>query len=530
MALLAVMLLGGVPPGASCWWFDDDGSGDEYYSPCGNGRLEPEYHEQCDDGAHNSSEEPDACRHDCTLPRCGDWTRDSDEECDNRDFGGETCVDFGWSGGLFGCDDSCRATFSDCALCGDGRADGYPFGQYYEACDGPDLRGLDCAALGRGEGTLRCSVTCRLDVSGCDDPEPDCGNGVLEVGEACDDGSPLGPVGAEAHSGDGCDPGCNREEAEWEIVPWDPYNQSGYIERIVFADAWNAVVGYSALGSSGRSSTMIFRDGQWTEIEYAGGKFTSGGTVMAWDAHRERVVLYGGYRDFDDAFYTQPTDETWEFDGENWTLRDDLGVRPPARMEAAMVYDSARKQMVLFGGRLDYDYGPILGNDTWAYDGTAWWPVPSDTAPSARQHHAMAYDARRDRVVLFGGDTETSGRLDETWEFAGDSWLSPAPPRNPPGRSGAYMTFHAGRGRVLLWGGETHDPGRWGRPGDLWEWDGMEWWPVPTETAPQLERGGALVYDSNQRIALLVGLWSTRNDVVGELPWTYHEIAILRWR
>jgi len=43
--------------------------------------------EECDDGLHNSDSEPDACRTDCTLPRCGDGV------CDTADLGGHCAAD-----------------------------------------------------------------------------------------------------------------------------------------------------------------------------------------------------------------------------------------------------------------------------------------------------------------------------------------------------------------------------------------------------------------------------------------------------
>ena len=66
--------------------------------------------------------------------------------------------------------------------CGDGSAEGV------ESCDGTDLGGADCLSLGFASGTLSCTAGCGFDVSGCvGNPPPDsCGDGVVDVGEDCD--------------------------------------------------------------------------------------------------------------------------------------------------------------------------------------------------------------------------------------------------------------------------------------------------------------------------------------------------------
>ncbi|MDP6930975.1 MAG: hypothetical protein QF412_14850, partial [Planctomycetota bacterium] len=50
---------------------------------------------------------------------------------------------------------------------------------------------------------------------------------------------------------------------------------------------------------------------------------------------------------------------------------------------------------------------------------TNWKQIKSASSPSARHHHAMAYDSARQRTILFGGITGS----DETWEY-----IPPTPP------------------------------------------------------------------------------------------------------
>lgn len=60
---------------------------------CGDGTLDIELGEACDDGVDNG-DAPGACRLDCTLPICGDGVVDSPEEsCDDaNDVGGDGCT------------------------------------------------------------------------------------------------------------------------------------------------------------------------------------------------------------------------------------------------------------------------------------------------------------------------------------------------------------------------------------------------------------------------------------------------------
>jgi hypothetical protein len=56
-----------------------------------------------------------------------------------------------------------------------------------EACDQSDLGGFNCASVGYSTGTLSCTAVCRFDTTQCVAAAV-CGNGILEAGEECDRG------------------------------------------------------------------------------------------------------------------------------------------------------------------------------------------------------------------------------------------------------------------------------------------------------------------------------------------------------
>jgi hypothetical protein len=83
---------------------------------------------------------------------------------------------------------------------------------------------------------------------------------------------------------------------------------------------------------------------------------------------------------------------------------------PPARSSHAMAYDAARGQVVLFGG-LGANNNAL--SDTWVWDGSNWTQKsPANNVP-ARSNHAMAYDSLHQQIVLFGG--ANGAQLSDTW-------------------------------------------------------------------------------------------------------------------
>lgn len=225
------------------------------------------------------------------------------------------------------------------------------------------------------------------------------------------------------------------------------------------------------------------------------------GAAMVHDAARGRLVVFGGSATAGAA----PNAETWEWDGSTWTLRTPA-TSPPARAMHELAYDAARQRVVLFGGASQ----PFGGNplaDTWEWDGTNWLQRSSTAVPPARRSFGMTFDSARQRVVMFGGQGQTPTtliNLGDTWEWDGTNWL--ARPQGPLGRFGHLMAYDTVRQRTVLFGGgwnSTSGSHTFYTPlTDTWEWDGVAW-VQRTPAGPVPQQGIALDFDPNRQHAVL---------------------------
>src|SRR5687768_7172827 len=85
-----------------------------------------------------------------------------------------------------------------------------------------------------------------------------------------------------------------------------------------------------------------------------------------------------------------------------------LADAPSARTQARIVYDPEFKRMILFGGSTALDAATrstIELNETWEWTGNQWFQRYTATTPPGRSTHAMVYDSNRSRIVMFGGRT-----------------------------------------------------------------------------------------------------------------------------
>lgn len=143
-----------------------------------------------------------------------------------------------------------------------------------------------------------------------------------------------------------------------------------------------------------------------------------------------------------------------------WTQH--LAAGPLARSDHSAIYDAANQRMILFGG-LDLDPtadGSILSNEVWELSlptaGTpAWNPLAPTTPPTPRFGHSAIYDPVNQRMVVFGGQDDTS-ILDEVWILTlgpSPAWSQITPAGPPPARFNHTAVYDPGGQRMIVFGG-----------------------------------------------------------------------------
>lgn len=254
------------------------------------------------------------------------------------------------------------------------------------------------------------------------------------------------------------------------------------------------------------------------------------GAAIAVESGGTSLLLYGGASIYRWPTYLG---ETWRWDGASWTqltgsappLLPTPGLAPG--VQDALMWSQGGLTHLLFGYVVEQQgYGvPVYywphGMSTW--NGTVWSPTAATAMPTPRRYAAIAVDTQRGEAVMFGGNAPTAAGgfvdVDDTWVFDGSTWQQRSPAARPSAREGHAMAYDAQRGRVVLFGGvdATFTPLT-----DTWEWDGTTWLQVATQHQPP---AGSLAYDAaQQRVVLFVNPWGSNPS---PLPpsvaraWTY---------
>ncbi|MEZ4265467.1 MAG: kelch repeat-containing protein [Myxococcota bacterium] len=225
--------------------------------------------------------------------------------------------------------------------------------------------------------------------------------------------------------------------------------------------------------------------GAWRKHEGFGPTARTRHAAVLAGGDRQQLIVYGGrFRPPNTALYTLRSD-VWAFDlkTETWSEMPTKSG-PPARVNPAMVWDSEADRLILFGGNSSTSGSAYISrNDTWTLDlKTGQWTELATTGkPDSRLFAASLWDAKRQRMIIYGGADEDAffsaggGILGGLWGLAitgttgGWAQLDDLSPTVPNDRFWASMVLDAERNRYLLFGG--HDGAELGNRNDLWAFD-----------------------------------------------------------
>jgi hypothetical protein len=179
---------------------------------------------------------------------------------------------------------------------------------------------------------------------------------------------------------------------------------------------------------------------KWTQAHPKLSPTGATGPMLFTDPKNGHVDEFGGY---DGKFYQSAT---WRWTGTTWTQLNPANI-PGARSIAVATLDSARKNVVLFGG-----LGDVRTDNTWIWDGTNWTEQSPTVQPPTRYGPGNAFDPKLQMVVIFGGGV---GGVDQnqTWAWTGTDWTQLSPPKFPAAREAMGMAYDAASRQLLVFGG-----------------------------------------------------------------------------
>ena len=261
--------------------------------------------------------------------------------------------------------------------------------------------------------------------------------------------------------------GSGRDTWEWDGDGWIQVADTGPESMIYAGLAFDSVRNVAVLFTQNTAGTVWETwewDGAWTQIEDTGPQTNQAAFQLVYDAAREVTLLEGGAVAGAMGGYTPVG--TWQWDGTSWTQVADTGA--PARLLGGLAYDANRERVVLFGGaNLDYTYE----TDTWEWDGNDWEQV-TNIGPPARLAHGMT--GTSGDTLLFGGVSDASptdtNQFRDTWTWDGTHWhqrqdMGPSPRWVMP------LVWDSARERGVIFGGGHVPPGQpnYILLGDTWE-------------------------------------------------------------
>ncbi len=221
----------------------------------------------------------------------------------------------------------------------------------------------------------------------------------------------------------------------------------------------------------------------WYELEAPSGPSTRSRSGGAWDAKRNRAIVFGGrWRDGNRGPYTFLGD-IWAYDpvAKTWTdITPANGPKPSGRMNFVMVEDAANDRiLVMGGGQITPNFSAFITTDeTWAFDleTHTWTELGLGGAKLPKRiFQTGALDTKRNKLYVFSGggdDAFIAPAMQDFWELdlGNDTWTQVTLGRSDPGGLINSRTIYDDvNDRLLMFAG--HDNTMLGNNNELWAFD-----------------------------------------------------------
>jgi hypothetical protein len=187
----------------------------------------------------------------------------------------------------------------------------------------------------------------------------------------------------------------------------------------------------------------------WTKMFPSTSPGGSSGGYMIYDSRADRCIL-----SIVDDNYTEL--QTWAYDVDTNTW-EQLADGPRVMVGQRLVYNSKADRTILFGGYgPPWTFGQGILDETWAYNynTNTWTNMNPRHQPAARNYQGMAYDSRADRVVMWGKVYYHPNKdLVWTYDYNTNTWQSFAYTNGPGMRDYIDLVYDARADRIIMYGG-----------------------------------------------------------------------------
>ena len=234
---------------------------------------------------------------------------------------------------------------------------------------------------------------------------------------------------------------------------------------LVYDPSRNRMILFGGQTADTLIDTWEFDGTSWTQLDTNGPKLLS--PLLVRDDARGDTLLLGYNAEAKEA-------QMYRLSGSTWS-RITTAKIPPCVQFGALVYQQHNERVLFVGGQCA---NTAIEDETWEWDGSDWTEIKPPVSQGSLAAHALAYDAQRQETILFGG--QSFGAASATQRYRDGRWTFALGSFSPGPRSLAVFEHDPIRGVFWLYGGVSDD----GPYTDFWKLTGSTWERVVVADTP----------------------------------------------